>query len=128
MYKRQTSRRTPEKIKTLLTEIELPNFHYKDVRSVKANWLAGELESSQYVWVTPDSISMTYESLSAGCRVGIFNLSKKRESRVTKNQQRLVEEGKIRTLQNKTWQPVQCLNERDRIGKLIATRWPSLTG
>ena len=123
-----TSRRTPEKIKTLLTEIEQPNFHYEDVGSVKANWLANELESSQYVWVTPDSISMTYESLSAGCQVGIFNLSKKRESRVTKNQQRLVEEGKIRTLQNKTWQPVQCLNERDRIGRLIATRWPSLTG
>ena len=123
-----TSRRTPEKIKNLLTEIEQPNFHYEDVGRVEANWLANELESSQYVWVTPDSISMTYESLSAGCRVGIFNLSKKRESRVTKNQQRLVEEGKIRTLQNKTWQPVQCLNERDRIGKLIATRWPSLTG
>lgn len=122
-----TSRRTPEKIKTLLTEIEQPNFHYEDVGRVKANWLANELESSQYVWVTPDSISMTYESLSAGCQVGIFNLSKKRESRVTKNQQRLVEEGKIRTLQNKTWQPVQCLNERDRIGRLIATRWPSLT-
>ena len=123
-----TSRRTPETIKNLLTKIEQPNFHYKDVARVKTNWLTNELESSQYVWVTPDSISMTYESLSAGCRVGIFNLRKKRESRVTKNQQRLVEEGKIRTLKNKTWQPVQFLNERDRIGKLIATRWPSLKG
>ncbi len=123
-----TSRRTPETIKNLLSEIEQPNFHYQDVERVKANWLTNELESSQYVWVTPDSISMTYESLSAGCRVGIFNLSKKRESRVTKNQQRLVEEGKIRTLKNKTWQPIQFLNERDRVGKLIATRWPGLTG
>ncbi len=123
-----TSRRTPKKFTSLLRKIEQPNFQYMDFELLKANWLANELESSEYVWVTPDSISMTYESLSAGCRVGVFNLSKKRESRVTKNQQRLVEEGKIRTLKNKTWQPVQFLNESDRVGKLIAIRWPSLTG
>ena len=123
-----TSRRTPRKFTSLLTKIEQPNFEYMNFESLKANWLTNELESSEYVWVTPDSISMTYESLSAGCRVGVFNLRKKRESRVTKNQQRLIEEGKIRTLKNKAWQPVQFLNESDRVGKLIAIRWPSLTG
>lgn len=120
------SRRTPGEFKALIKKIKQPSFKYKDIERVEGNWLANELESSQYVWVTPDSISMTYESLSAGCRVGIFSLIKKRESRVTENQQRLVEEGKIRTLKNKIWQPVQFLNERDRVGKLVATRWPSL--
>ena len=122
------SRRTPKSFKSLLVKIDYPNIEYKDFSSLEPNWLANNLESSQYAWITPDSISMTYESLSAGCQVGIFDLSESRESRVTKNQLRLIKEEKIRTYYDKFWKPVQFLNERDRVGRLIVNRWPFLSG
>lgn len=37
-------------------------------------WLEDTLNDSEIAWVTPDSISMVYEALSANCKVGVFDL------------------------------------------------------
>ena len=38
-------------------------------------WLANELAGAENAWVTEDSVSMIYEALSAGCRIGLLGLS-----------------------------------------------------
>jgi uncharacterized protein len=44
-------------------------FNYKDTPS---GWVEEEYSLCEQVWVTGDSISMVYEALSSGCRVGII--------------------------------------------------------
>ena len=53
-----------------------------------ARWRAG-----RDVWVTEDSVSMIYEALTAGCRVGLLPLPRKSAGRLHRAVDRLIEEG-----------------------------------
>ncbi len=46
-------------------------FHYADTPK---GWIEERYRESAMVWVTVDSISMMYEALGAGCRVGVYPL------------------------------------------------------
>jgi len=65
---------------------------------VGPDWLPATLARTETVWVTPDSVSMLYEALTAGCRVGVFALDATPPSRVVDAVAALIAEGRIATL------------------------------
>ena len=70
------SRRTPEDLQEYLPATA--NLALRHWRSLPADFLETALAKAAYVWVSADSASMLYESLSAQARVGIIVLEPKR--------------------------------------------------
>ena len=58
-----------------------------------SQWLPEQLAQCGVVWVTCDSMSMIYEPLTAGTRVGLLELPVIRRDRITRNILRLCEMG-----------------------------------
>lgn len=57
-------------------------------------WIETAYARSEMVWVTADSISMVYEALSAGCRVGIMPVQwRKKRSKFRTAETELIENG-----------------------------------
>jgi mitochondrial fission protein ELM1 len=81
-----TSPRTPKEFIENLRERKLSDlkiYHYKDT---KPGWVEKILLASEYAWVTPDSISMIYEALSANCKVGVLELKEStKDDKVARN-------------------------------------------
>lgn len=75
-----SSRRTPA---DFLTQLQPhPNLNVVPHTATSPDWLPTQLARSGTVWVTPDSVSMVYEALTAGADVGIFDLPVNPNSRV----------------------------------------------
>ncbi|MFN3715828.1 MAG: mitochondrial fission ELM1 family protein [Thiobacillus sp.] len=75
-----TSRRTPDDFVS-----RLPRFAALEVvphTATSPDWLPARLAESGTVWVTPDSVSMVTEALTAGAAVGVFDLPVNPKSRV----------------------------------------------
>ena len=88
------------------------------------DWLAAALNRSAWVWVTEDSISMIYEALTAGCRVGLLPLRRKGPSRLHRAVDKLLREGRVRSFSD--WSggselpaPDRSLNEAARCARLL---------
>ena len=96
-----TSPRTPKEFIEKLRERKLTDlkiYHYKDT---KPGWVEEMLLASENAWVTPDSVSMTYEALSAGCRTYLFVLPRsKSNTRVYQSLKVLRTERKILSTQH----------------------------
>ncbi|MDA7757762.1 mitochondrial fission ELM1 family protein [Opitutales bacterium] len=88
-----TSPRTPKEFTENLRERKLTDlkiYHFKDT---KPGWVEEILLASEYAWVTPDSISMVYEALSANCKVGVLELQESsKNDKVARNISLLKEE------------------------------------
>lgn len=98
------SPRTPATFMVNLQKLCLTNLRlhrYSDNSFADLNSL---LQQSYFTWVTPDSMSMLYESLSSGSRTAVFDMpfsKKKKPSRIAKQIQQLINEGTV--LSFKTW-------------------------
>ncbi|MFK7830358.1 MAG: mitochondrial fission ELM1 family protein [Congregibacter sp.] len=77
-----SSRRTPVEFLESVQALGLPNLSVLPVDELPAGWLAEQLPRATSCWVTPDSASMVYEALTAGCAVGVFDLPSREGSRV----------------------------------------------
>ena len=90
------SRRTPASTRHALPDS--PNLRYRCWQTTPSDFLAKELATASYVWVTADSASMLYEALSAGAQVGIVPLPAKHPGRDNKHLRgirRLRDEGHV---------------------------------
>ena len=69
-----SSPRTPEETINRLSALadEMPNISFYRSQETPRGWVESAYAKHAVVWVTADSISMIYEALSAGCRVGIL--------------------------------------------------------
>jgi len=75
-----TSRRTPD---DFLLQLPQPaNLAVVPHTVTSPDWLPAQLARCGTVWVTPDSASMVFESLTAGADVGVFDLPVNPNSRV----------------------------------------------
>ena len=75
-----TSRRTPD---DFLLQLPQPvNRAVVPHAATSPDWLPAQLARCGTVWVTPDSASMVFESLTAGADVGVFDLPVNPKSRV----------------------------------------------
>ena len=62
-------------IKKLNLELELI-----DGTKTTTEWLPEQLAKTELVWVTEDSVSMVYEALSSGAKVGLLPMPKLQKS------------------------------------------------
>lgn len=62
------SRRTPDGFLESLDFIPTRHHHLESA----GDWLASQLANRERVWVTEDSVSMVYEALTSGARVGVL--------------------------------------------------------
>ena len=69
-----TSPRTPKEFIKKLRERKLTDLKIFQFKDTKPGWVEEMLLVSENAWVTPDSISMVYEALSANCKVGVLEL------------------------------------------------------
>jgi uncharacterized protein len=76
-----TSRRTPETFCRAVENGTMATLIRPD--DVGSDWLPAQLSTAATVWVSEDSVSMTYEALTSGSQVGILELQRHRSNRVT---------------------------------------------
>lgn len=87
------SRRTPETFLPALKK-ELPGLTVFPHQQTQRDWLIGKLASAETVWVSEDSVSMIYEALTGGARVGVLDMPRLRQdARVIRGLEALKAEG-----------------------------------
>ena len=116
-----TSRRTPD---TFLETLVQQNFYLKlqifPVEHTPQGWVFEEMQKAEAVWVTEDSVSMIFEALTAGCRVGVIMLDRVKEDRITTSIDLILNKRLVTTDINIQGlaQPT-LFKEADRIAKII---------
>jgi mitochondrial fission protein ELM1 len=91
------------------------------------DWMMEEFSRAGQIWVTPDSVSMVYESLSSGAEVRVFSmdtLHPRNQSRIGKGLNDLIEESYISTFEQWNADPSSTVltkqfNESDRVAKIV---------
>jgi hypothetical protein len=76
-WKLTTSRRTPASTTDKLLSLEGDQLEVIPVEDTEADWLPQQLAHSAHAWVTEDSVSMVYEALSSGAKVGLLPVPRK---------------------------------------------------
>ncbi|TNC82362.1 MAG: hypothetical protein C9356_04935 [Oleiphilus sp.] len=86
------SPRTPSSTMQQLQATKLPNIRLCGYQSEQGRSIAQALQTSRYCWVTPDSVSMIYEALTASCTTALLELepASGRPGRVVRGVQNLL--------------------------------------
>lgn len=130
-----SSRRTPASTDQLLRECAeqySDRFSFIPVSETPQGWVAEQLQRCGVCWVSEDSVSMVYEALTAGARVGLIDVPRKgRLGRVVRGAVSLIDRGVVTPFDE--WvsgkplpSPQEPLAEADRIAKLLLERYPNL--
>ncbi|CAN0294702.1 unnamed protein product [Phaeothamnion confervicola] len=93
------------------------------------DWLPKLLARAEQVWVSADSVSMIYEALSAGARVGVLDVPVRRIDRISAIAADLTARGLVMSLHaygSDTSASPPPLREADRLADIILARWPML--
>lgn len=92
-----SSRRTPHNLVTQLTKFcqSMDNVQFFPMEKTTSDWLNEQYQTAAIVWVTADSVNMIFEALTAGCQVGVIDLSKKKTDRVTIMLDNLITDNKV---------------------------------
>ena len=116
------SPRTPEKTLSLLSDLSnIETLSYKNTDSHK---LREVIFKSGNIWVSKDSVSMIYESLSSGAAVGLLNAEQKTGSRISDSINGLINAKQLTSFSawkktNKLLPPSTKFNEADRCAELL---------
>lgn len=85
-----SSRRTPKAFFTQLSsDVADQHVTFFPVEDTPTGWIFEQMQLAEAVWITEDSISMLYEALTAGCRVGVIGLTRLKDDRITRAIDRL---------------------------------------
>ena len=79
------SPRTPVGLLDAIAALGVANMQTIAYQQTGAGWLQANLAAVGQAWVSCDSVSMVYESISSGAHTGLLALPPLRESRVTKS-------------------------------------------
>ncbi|OGR18873.1 MAG: hypothetical protein A2X81_11060 [Desulfobacterales bacterium GWB2_56_26] len=126
-----SSPRTPQETVLMLDKLarESHNASFFRYQDTQPGWIEEQYDASSAVWVTADSISMMYEALTAGCKVGILPIEWKRtDSKFKKNEDLLVQKRLVVSFSS--WASGNCrwcedinLNEARRCAERILRKW-----
>jgi len=118
------SRRTPPgALEQLATRF--PSLKAHPHSETGPNWLPERLNQSSQTWVTEDSVSMIYEALSSGTRVGLLPMPRTHEKhRVIRGVDQLIEDKLACAFSNwnpdhKLPEPSRLLREADRAARIL---------
>lgn len=106
-----------------------PHLTFFDFKDTPSGWVEEQYDKCEVVWVTSDSISMIYEALSAGCKVGIFPMQWiKKDSKFGRNESILLEKGQVKSFAaweqgDRLWANNIVLNEAQRCADRILHKW-----
>lgn len=102
-----TSRRTPA---PFVSQLQKHTKHATVVTpdETDRNWLPQQLGKAEVAWVTEDSVSMMYEALTSGAAVGVLELQRKKNNRVTECTDSLVRDGDVTRWHS--WKPTNQLS------------------
>lgn len=120
------SRRTPPGFIGEIHE-RLPDIEIFPHQKTTPDWLPGKLAEAAEVWVTEDSVSMIYEALSSGARVGLLPAPKIQEdSRVSRGVGSLVSDKFLTPYaewksSGELGSPPSILREADRCAALVVS-------
>jgi mitochondrial fission protein ELM1 len=120
------SRRTPEGFITQLAECGAALMPHQQT---KPGWLPETLSAAREVWVTEDSVSMIFEALTAGARVGLLPMPVKNPTaRTVKAVRDLMADGYVRTLAEWRmdpggWGATAGLHETARCAEVVLDRF-----
>ncbi len=123
-----TSRRTPAEFVPALELRALNNLSIVPFASTGKDWIARHLADSYRAWITEDSTSMVYEALTARTAVGILSMPIKRENRVARGVQRLIQSQLVTQFDARgdykaLMHPVSGFTEADRCADWILNAW-----
>jgi hypothetical protein len=124
-----TSRRTPAETEAALLALQARGLDVRPVRDTPPGWAMEQVARSAQAWVTEDSVSMVYESLTAGAATGLLAVPRLGETRITAGVAQLQREGFVTTFSD--WQrdgdlhvPPTRLSEADRVAAVVLSCWP----
>ncbi len=116
------SRRTPAVTRDALKKLDHAEFRPHE--NTGEDWLPEHLAVAGQVWVTADSISMLYESLTAGAATGVLSVPCRRKNKLTRSVQNLINTNVITSFDE--WltghnlrAPAVTINEADRCARLL---------
>ena len=127
-----SSPRTPEETSKDLAAMAAAGRNVTFFRSedTPAGWIEEQYATNRIVWVTADSVSMVYESLTAGCSVGVLPVEwLHQDNKFQRSLDFLTERGLIidfHDWQQGTSMPVlkdKLFNESKRCAEEILRRW-----
>ncbi|MBO1278921.1 mitochondrial fission ELM1 family protein [Acinetobacter nosocomialis] len=112
-----TSRRTPVGFTDILKQQSFAKrLQICPVEQTPQGWIFEEMQKAEAVWVTEDSVSMIYEALTAGCRVGVIAMDRLKQDRITNSVDILLEKKLIANVFDINLLPEgQVLQEADRV-------------
>lgn len=123
-----TSRRTPASTVEALVALRRIGVEVIPFEQTDAGWVIDAITVSSQVWVTEDSVSMIYESLTSGAATGLLWVPRKDIDRVTQGVEKLVEEGLATPFLG--WKETRVLarqekpiNEADRVAQQVLSWW-----
>lgn len=124
-----TSRRTPADTESALLALRERGVDVRPVRDTPPGWAMEQVARSAQAWVTEDSVSMVYESLTAGAATGLLEVPRLGETRITTGVAQLQREGFVTAFAD--WRrdgalhtPPTRLAEADRVAEAVLSRWP----
>ena len=124
-----TSRRTPESFllalqSAVLTAANNASLSIVPLEKTDSAWLAAQYRDCGKIWVTEDSVSMVYESLSSGTQTGILAVPRLSDNRVSAGLDELIREGAVKQLgsDNRSGPAALPLNEAMRAATIIEER------
>lgn len=124
-----TSRRTPATTSRALQDLDSPRLEVVPVEATGPEWLPEKLSKAARAWVSEDSVSMVYESLTSGAKVGLLRVPRKGgHSRVVRGIDRLVAQGRVLAFDSNaadlsSFPQPPPLNEAERIADIVIERF-----
>lgn len=88
-----TSRRTPATFLGSLADVDRERLDVWPVERTTREWLQARYAESGAVWASEDSVSMVYEALTSGARVGLLRVPRRRVGRVVRGVDALARDG-----------------------------------
>jgi mitochondrial fission protein ELM1 len=128
-WKLTTSRRTPASTTDKLLSLEGDQLEVIPVEDTEADWLPQQLAHSAYAWVTEDSVSMVYEALSSGAKVGLLPVPRKTaQSRIIRGLDSLKANNYILSYSENqpdlaNFKSPPPLKEAERVAKIVIQRF-----
>lgn len=108
-----SSPRTPQDIAKMIKQLvgKYKNIQFFDYTDTPRGWIEKQYDKNSEVWVTADSISMIYEAITAGCKVGVFPMDwLKENSKFKRNENILIEKRLVTTFA--AWEQGSSLQEK----------------
>jgi uncharacterized protein len=125
-----TSPRTPRDMCRMLAGLaeNRPQVRFVPFEDSQPGWIENQYDQADGVWVSADSVSMIYEALTAGCRVGVLSVAwKKKGDRLARAVDLLEKSNRVISfesfMQHRTYPGRSELNEAQRCAREMLRRW-----